>query len=161
MFKNFLSNAKPGISKSLFAKNPNLLARNKKAMTLLEIMIVLLIIGSIMGVLVPQVMGRLKGAKTKTAMIQLGEITKGIDFFYTDCGFYPDSLQDLVNEPSEGRKCKNWGPDPYLKNSLLNDPWGNEVSYTREGSSYTLKMLGQDGEEGGEGEDKDLSLDEE
>ena len=136
--------------------------RNNKAMTLLEIMIVLLIIGTLVGVLAPTVMNRLKGAKSKTAKIQLGELSKAIDFFYTDCGFYPESLQSLTSEPTEGRKCKNWGPDPYAKASLLNDPWGNEVFYQKDGnSSYTLKVLGNDGEEGGEGEDRDVTLDEE
>src|SRR5262249_40148698 len=127
--------------------------KNRKGMTLLEIMIVLAILSGLIAVLANQVMGRMKKARINEARIQIGELSKALDMFYTDCGTYPTDLQGLVSAPSS---CNNWGPEPYVR-KLSKDPWNHDFIYESNGSDFTLKSLGSDGKEGGEGEAKDVS----
>lgn len=130
--------------------------RNNKGMTLLEIMIVLVILGSIAAILAGQVMGRLKTAKVRQAKIQIGEYGKALDMYFTDCNGYPsteEGLQALVQAPST---CSNWGPDPYLK-KVNKDPWNGDFLYESQGNAYVLKSLGSDKREGGTGDATDIS----
>lgn len=129
---------------------------NEKGMTLLEIMIVLAILAGLIAVLVVNVSGRLKKSQISRAKIQIGEYGKALDMFYTDCGFYPQKLDDLVTAPDN---CTNWGPDAYLK-KLNPDPWHHQFVYESQGNTYVLKSLGADGREGGKGDSKDISSDE-
>jgi general secretion pathway protein G len=123
-------------------------------MTLIEIMIVLIIVGGLMAVLGKNVMSSLFKANRKQAEIQIKEIGKQLDMFYADCGFYPESLNSLVEKPGD---CANWGPEPYLK-KLPKDPWSSEFVYERKSKSeYALISLGADHQEGGSGNDEDIS----
>ena len=128
---------------------------NAHGMTLVEIMIVLVIVGGLMAVLVTQIVDKLGNAQVKQTKIAMGEVGKALDMFYADCGTYPkeDGLKALQAAPSY---CKNWGPEPYMKN-IPPDGWTNDFTYEGKGSSYVLRSLGADGSEGGEGKNKDLS----
>ncbi|KYG64268.1 type II secretion system protein GspG [Bdellovibrio bacteriovorus] len=130
------------------------LLKNRKGMTLIEIMIVLAIIGSIAALLLPNITGQLDKSKVKEAKIQLTQVVNALSMYYTDCGHYPQSLEGLAKADPD---CSNWGPEPYYKKDLK-DPFGNELVYEREGSEYTLKSLGKDRREGGSGNDKDITL---
>ena len=129
-------------------------------MTLIEIMIVLVILGTMGTVLITKVIGSLGKAKVNQAKILIGEVGKSLDQFYTDCGFYPateQGLDALVSAPTSGRTCSNWGPEPYTKKKPK-DPWGHDLIYTSsDNAHYVLKSLGADGVEGGEGINKDIS----
>jgi general secretion pathway protein G len=130
--------------------------RNNKGMTLLEIMVVLAILGSLIAVLAGSVNSNLKKAKIKQAKIQISEYGKALDTYYSDCNNYPsaeEGLNALIQAPNS---CQNWGPDPYLK-KLNPDPWGNTFVYESSGNNYVLKSLGSDKREGGEGDAKDIS----
>ncbi|MGZ3721427.1 MAG: type II secretion system major pseudopilin GspG [Bdellovibrionales bacterium] len=132
--------------------------RNEKGMTLLEIMIVLVILGGLIAILAGTVQGRLKASKIKTAKIQMSEIGKSLDMYFTDCNQYPSNeqgLQALVTAPSD---CPNWGPDPYLK-KVAKDPWGGDFIYESTGNNYVLRSLGSDRREGGTGDAADISSD--
>ncbi|MEQ1876089.1 MAG: type II secretion system major pseudopilin GspG [Bdellovibrionia bacterium] len=135
--------------------NPTTSLQNKRGMTLLEIMIVLVIVGGLVAILAQNVMGKLGKAQVSEAKIQMKELGKQLDLFYTDCGFYPSSLEGLVQADSN---CKNWGPEPYIKR-VPKDPWNTEYGYSVEGSSYQLKSLGRGGKEGGTGSDADITSD--
>jgi len=126
---------------------------NQRGMTLIEIMIVLVIIGGIASILATQIIGKLGSAQLKEAKIQIKEIGKELDMFYTDCGFYPTSLDGLITADTN---CKNWGPEPYMKKKPV-DPWNNEFVYESQGTTYELKSLGKDRKEGGSGADADIS----
>lgn len=130
--------------------------RNNKGMTLLEIMIVLVILGGLIGILAVSVQSRLKKAKVSQAKIQIAEYGKALDMYYTDCNRYPstdEGLQALREAPSS---CSNWGPDPYLT-KLSKDPWGADLIYESEGNAYKLMSLGSDHREGGSGDAADIS----
>jgi general secretion pathway protein G len=137
-----------------------ILLRNQRGMTLVEIMIVLMILGSLATVLVTQVSKSLQKSRVQQARILISEVGKALDQFNTDCGFYPTSdqtLNALVEKPGSGKTCSNWGPDPYLKR-LPKDPWKHDLVYQcTDGQHYVLKSLGADGQEGGDGYNADIS----
>jgi general secretion pathway protein G len=127
---------------------------NRKGMTLIEIMIVLAIIGGIAALLLPKLTGSLDKAKMKEARIQMTQIISSLQMYYTDCGKYPQSLDNLVTQDAN---CNNWGPEAYIKKTPK-DPWNNGFIYEISGNEYNLKCLGKDGKEGGSGFDADISL---
>ena len=134
--------------------------RNARGLTLVEIMIVLAIIGGLMALLAPRVAANLNKAKIREARLQMGEIGKALDMYYTDCGAYPTTeqgLNALLQQPAGEPGCSNWGPEAYLKKNLLKDPWNKEFIYEQTPSSYVIRSLGKDGREGGTGIDADLS----
>lgn len=130
---------------------------NQKGFTLVEIMIVLAIIGSIFALMGDKIFGALDKSKIKEAKIQLGQISQAVSMYYTDCGKFPQSLDNLRKADAN---CANWGPEPYYKKEAK-DPWGNAIVLELNGSEFNLKSLGKDGKEGGSGYDKDILLDEE
>ncbi|WP_347358516.1 type II secretion system major pseudopilin GspG [Bdellovibrio sp.] len=130
------------------------LLKNRKGMTLIEIMIVLAIIGGIAALLLPNITGQLDKSKAKEAKIQLTQIVNALSMYYTDCGKYPQSLEGLTKQDPN---CSNWGPQPYYTKKLQ-DPFGHDLVYELEGGEYSLKSLGKDGREGGSGFDKDITL---
>ena len=137
--------------------------RNQRGMTLIEIMIVLVILGSMAGILVVKVSDSLKKSRVQQGKILISEVGKALDQFNTDCGFYPTTdqgIQALISTPVGGKTCSNWGPESYLK-KMPKDPWKNELVYScTDGQHYILKSLGADGKEGGEGFNTDISSEE-
>ena len=134
------------------------LLKNNRGMTLIEIMIVIAILGGLMAILGQTVMGRLKKANMNQAKILIGEVSKALDMYYTDCSTYPsteEGLQALIQKPAG---CASWGPDPYLK-KLNKDPWGKELIYENVGNTYIIRSLGADKREGGSGDGEDISSD--
>ena len=129
---------------------------NQKGMTLLEIMIVLAILGGLITILAGQITGKLDSAKVKEAKIQMSEMAKSLEMYYTDCGVYPETMNGLIEQPSD---CPNWGPEPYVK-KLQKDPWGSDFEYESEGGSYTILSFGKDRKPGGTGSAKDISSEE-
>ncbi|MGE4132447.1 MAG: type II secretion system major pseudopilin GspG [Bdellovibrionales bacterium] len=132
--------------------------RNEKGMTLIEIMIVLAILGGLITILATQVTGKLKSAKIKQAKIQIAEVGKSLDMYFTDCGSYPTNEEGLAALTAAPSSCSNWGPDPYLK-KINKDPWGGEFVYESSGNNYILRSLGSDKREGGTGDAADISSD--
>jgi general secretion pathway protein G len=126
--------------------------------TLVEMLVVLVIIGLIMGLIGPRVLGYLTDARVKTARVQIESFSNSLDLFYADTGRYPtpqDGLGALVRRPS-GLNVWN---GPYLKGGAVpNDPWGNSYVYRVPGSHgpYDLLSHGSDGREGGEGSAADV-----
>ena len=78
--------------------------------------------------------------------------------FNYDCGYYPESLEDLVSAPAD---CEEWGPQPYLKNGKIQkDPWKQDFryEYNEEKGSFEIISWGADKKPGGSGPyNKDIS----
>ena len=126
---------------------------NSQGMTLIEIMIVMVIVGGLLSIVGGKVLTSFKKSRISQAKIQMGELSKGLGMYYTDCQQYPTALKGLMEATAE---CKNWGPEPYVKKSLMADPWNHEFVYEVSGSEFKLKSYGQDGKEGGTGLDADI-----
>lgn len=127
---------------------------NQSGMTLIEIIIVVTILGTLGAILVNKIASQLNKAKFQEAKLRMSQVTRALDMYYTDCGKYPTSLEGLITKDD----CSNWGPEAYMKNKKdLQDSWSTEFIYAPEGSAYNIKSLGADKREGGSGYDADFS----
>ncbi|SRR5690554_5586932 len=136
--------------------------RNQRGFTLIEIMVVMVILGLLVAVVAPNIMGRSDQAKVTIAKTQMSNIANALDLYRLDNSHYPSTqqgLEALVNRPTGSPEPRNWNPDGYLK-SVPEDPWGRPYEYQSPGSqgAYDLYSLGSDGQEGGEGDAADISV---
>jgi len=111
-------------------------------------LLVVTIIGILAALVIPKIVGRSEQTRVTAAQTDINAgIKTALDAFEVDNGFYPKSLQDLVQQPSNS---KNWH-GPYL-DKLPVDPWGNPYIYYFPGkhnpNSYDLLSVGPDGKEG-------------
>jgi len=128
-------------------------------MTLIEILVVLVLIGIVLGIVGGNFIGRGEKAKADAAKIEIGQIGQALDLYKLEIGRYPSSsegLQALVAAPAGA---SNWNGPYWKKAQIPKDPWGNEYRYTSPGQKgdYDIVSLGADGKEGGEGANKDIS----
>lgn len=126
--------------------------------TLTEILVVMAIIGLIAAVLTPGLIGQLGRARAKTAQMQLETVAAGVEMFRSDVGHYPTTGEGLNSLLAQPANAEGW-TGPYLKSSkVLNDPWGNPVTYKVEdsGRGFTVTSLGADGRADGAGLDRDI-----
>ena len=122
--------------------------------SLIELLVVLVILGLIAGLVVPNIMGRGEDAKARTAVAEVQRLSMAIDEFYLDTGRAPRELRELVERPGN---VSNWN-GPYINDSNLNDPWGNRYNYRFPGENrdFDIYSHGRDGQPGGEGPDRDI-----
>jgi general secretion pathway protein G len=132
---------------------------NAQGFTLIELLVVLVILGLLASLVGPRVMKHLGESKTKTAMLQIEQLSSAMDVYRLEVGFYPSSdqgLQALIDKPSGAEQ---WN-GPYLrKKTIRKDPWGNEYRYESPGENgpFDLYSLGADNNVGGQGEDRDVN----
>lgn len=132
-------------------------AAGQSGFTLMELLVVLAILGLLMGLVGPQVLNQLGGAKTDTAALQIKDLEQSLEMYKLDVGRFPTTdqgLDALVRSPAG---VVGWN-GPYLKSSVPQDPWRYDYHYKYPGerSELDIYSLGQDGSPGGEGEDADV-----
>ncbi len=130
-----------------------------RGMTLIEILVVLVLIGVVMGIVGGNFIQRGEKAKRDAARIEIGQIGQTLDLFKLEVGRYPTSqegLQALIAQPSG---VNNWNGPYWKKSTVPKDPWGNDYLYAFPGQhgAYDIVSYGADGKEGGEGADKDIT----
>jgi general secretion pathway protein G len=126
--------------------------------TLIEMLVVLVIIGLIMGLVGPRVLNFLGDARVKAARIQIESFTNSIDLYVLDVGRYPSAQEGLGALTKRPAGVDIWN-GPYLKGGTVpNDPWGNAYVYRAPGARgpFDLLSYGSDGREGGEGTASDI-----
>jgi general secretion pathway protein G len=126
--------------------------------TLIEIMVVVFILGLLVTLVAPKIMGRTDEARRTKAAADLRAIEQALHLYKLDNGTYPateQGLQALVTKPESGVIPVRWNPEGYLEKVPV-DPWGTPYLYLSNGERYTLRSLGADGEEGGEGKYADV-----
>lgn len=128
--------------------------------TLLEMIVVLVIIGLIMGLVGPRLFGQADKAKVQTANTQIKMIGGALQTMRLDISRWPteaEGLALLTTRPG-GDAANGWA-GPYLDEAVPSDPWGNPYQYAPQASGtqpYTLFSYGADGKPGGEGQDADI-----
>ncbi len=134
--------------------------RSNRGFTLIEILVVVVILGILGAVVVPQIMGRPDAARVQAAQADLRTLASALDVYRLDNFQYPSSeqgLEALIQKPSGFPEPKNYNPEGYIK-KLPTDPWGSPYIYEYERSDirFMLFSLGGDGQEGGEGLNADI-----
>lgn len=127
--------------------------QNKNAgFTLIEIMVVLVIIGILMALVVPNVIGRPDEARITVARADLHSLGSALDMYKLDNYDYPSTQQGLdalVTKPTGTPEAKHWKDGGYIK-KLPMDPWGNPYQYLYPGThgAYDLYSVGPKGKPG-------------
>jgi general secretion pathway protein G len=130
--------------------------------TLVEIMVVVIIIGLLAGIVVPNVMDNLDKANVKKARADFSSLQTALKLYRIDNFNFPTTeqgLEALVSKPSIAPVPRNYKESGYIDN-LTKDPWGNEYQYMSpgEGHEFDIYSLGADGVSGGEGQNADISV---
>lgn len=128
--------------------------------TMIELMAVLIILGLLFAIVARSYVGHTDKARQITTMANLKQLHQAVQQFKMDTGRYPteeEGLQALIEQPPD---VTNWQPGGYLEtNKLPVDGWGRQFVYELNpegGKPFVIKSLGADGQEGGEGYDRDL-----
>jgi general secretion pathway protein G len=133
---------------------------NRSGFTLIEIMVVIIILGILVGLIVPRFMEKPEKARIVKAQMQIESISAALKEYKLDSGDYPTTeqgLEALVEKPSIGKIPRKYPEKGYLA-KIPKDPWGNDYVYISPGEhgDFDLISYGADGEEGGEGKNGDV-----
>jgi general secretion pathway protein G len=132
--------------------------RDEAGFTLVELLVVLVILVLLASIIGPRVIGYLGSSRTKTASVQIGNLTTSLELYHLDMGRYPstaEGLQALVVAP---HGTAGWN-GPYISKSTVPlDPWGRPYRYIYPGKKNTFDLFtfGRDDKEGGSDEDRDI-----
>jgi general secretion pathway protein G len=130
--------------------------RAEAGFSLLEILIVVAIMGLLIGVVGPNVIGQFQNSKRKTAEIQIEQIKAALDTFVMDVGRYPTESEGLEALVDPGRRIPGWN-GPYLRGGKVPmDPWNRPYRYGEQQGQMRVMSLGADGVAGGSGLNADI-----
>ncbi len=128
---------------------PSSSLRSVRAFTLVELLLVLVILGTLAALVLPKFTGRTEQARITATQTQIATFATALDAFEVDTGSYPlgtGGLQSLVVAPGD---ISGWR-GPYLKSDIPMDPWGHAYIYEFPGrnnpSGYDLRSAGPDGQ---------------
>jgi general secretion pathway protein G len=127
---------------------------------LIEVMVVIVILGILAAVIVPNVIGRAHDARVAAAKQDVATLAQALAMYKLDNARIPTAeqgLKALVEMPTLAPLPNNWRKGGYVPR-LPNDPWGNPYQYANPGlrGDADVFSFGADGKAGGEGENADL-----
>ena len=130
----------------------------RRGFTLIELMVVLVIIGVLAALIVPNVLDRTDDARATAAKADINNLVQALKLYKLDNQRFPSAeqgLEALVNKPTAGNVPPNWRR--YL-DKLPADPWGRPYQYIVPGVKGEIDVfsLGADGQAGGEGKNADI-----
>jgi general secretion pathway protein G len=131
----------------------------RRGFTLLELLVVMVIIGLLVGYVAPNYFGAVGKSEVKAARAQLDALQKSLVAYHLDVGAYPPSdpgLAALVTKPAGASA---WA-GPYLSKAVPLDPWGHAYVYRYPGrkGEFDLFSYGRDGKPGGDGDAADIGI---
>ena len=132
--------------------------KRQDGFTLIEVMVVIVILGIMAALVVPNLVGRQDQAQVTAARSDIAAIGNALDLYRLDNNTYPSTeqgLEALIEKPSGFPEPRNWR-SPYLRKKLPDDPWGNPYQYLSTDRGFELFSYGADGQEGGEGTSEDI-----
>lgn len=130
--------------------------KKQAGFTLVEVMATLTIIAIMGTIVVINVLPRMNQARGDKAKIDIAALSQALEYYNLDTSKYPDDLSALLAGQASADERVN--PEGYIK-VLPDDPWGHPYNYAYPGDNGTFDLwsYGADGEEGGEGNDADIT----
>lgn len=136
-----------------------MLSRRRGAgFTLLELLVVMVIIGLLVGYVGPKYFAQVGKSEVKSARAQIDALEKALDQYRLDTGHYPGTEQGLAVLFTKPSGETRWD-GPYLKKAVPADPWGKPYQYKSPGEhgEIDLYSYGKDGQPGGTDESADIT----
>ncbi len=133
--------------------------RRESGFTLIEMMVVMVIIGLLVALVGPNLIGQGEKAKVKAARAQIEMLGTSLDTFRLDVGRYPTTQEGLAALRQRPFGTDRWD-GPYLKKDIPRDPWDHPYNYRSPGEGgrpYDLLSYGADGGPGGDGDNRDIT----
>jgi general secretion pathway protein G len=129
--------------------SPTACSRNDAGFTLLEILVVIVILGLLIGLVAPAVLRQLGGARVSIAHQSIARIGSVLDMYKLDVGSYPTTDQGLQALAQAPAGVSNWN-GPYVQSGQVPvDPWSRPYVYRdpsdRAGHDYDLCSTGPSG----------------
>ncbi|MCL2021804.1 MAG: type II secretion system major pseudopilin GspG [Betaproteobacteria bacterium] len=149
------------MTKEPFARINRLTCRVTKSrgFTLLELLLVVVIIGLLAAYVGPRYFAQLEKSERSVAKAQIESLARALDTYRLDTGHYPTTEQGLIALVKRPNDEPRWN-GPYLQKEAPLDPWGRPYVYRSPGQEedFDLFSMGKNGQEGGEGEDANVSF---
>jgi general secretion pathway protein G len=127
--------------------------------TLIEIMVVVFILGLLVTLVAPKIMGQTDKARQTKAAADIKAIEEALHLYKLDMGRYPTTAQGLAalvaGGTGGGAGLTKFNPDGYLEKVPV-DPWGNPYVFASDGQAFVIKSYGADGVEGGDAKNVDI-----
>jgi len=135
-------------------------ANTTRGFTLIEIMVVVVIMGILAALVVPNLIGRTDDARIIAAKQDIATVMQALKLYKLDNQHYPtteQSLQALITKPTTGPVANGWKVGGYI-DKIPKDPWGNPYQYLSPGLKGEIDVisLGGDGQPGGTDNDADI-----
>ena len=130
--------------------------------TLVEIMVVVIVLGILAAVVIPNLTGRTDDARVAKARSDVSELATVLEQFRLDMRRYPSQIEGLgvLRSPPNSEDGGLW-KGPYVRKPVPRDPWGNEYRYSSPAPNgideYGIESFGSDGQAGGSGYATDIN----
>lgn len=123
--------------------------KQKKAFTMMELVIVIAIIALLGAIATPKFMDFLDNAKVTAADAQIKAFIQAANMYKIQHKKFPQSIEDLNRVNPDGTS--------YMDNATDIDPWGNPYVVSTNNGRFDVMSYGADGTSGGEGINADIS----
>ncbi len=130
----------------------------RRGFTLLELLVVIVIIGLLVGYVAPRYFSQVGKSEVQVTRAQIDAFEKALDQYRLDVRRFPSTQQGLEALVTRPANEANWN-GPYLKKAVPLDPWGKPYVYRAPGekAEFDLLSYGKDGQPGGSGENADIT----